>query len=265
MIKLEGSWCSPRRCQKQVDKPKGTWWTTAISAPDWRTFNGGTRKRAALWLHHEVGVGGVFTKRELRDAFPGVEQIDRRVRDLRDDGWVISTSQSDPSLRVDELRLVEAGGSVWEPNYESRKRKAITNQERVVAMRSDHYMCFECGIAAGEAFHDDPLRMARLSVVDRAGGEGPTRRLSTICDRCHAGAGDEEPGDLLAEDLLAEIGELSHEQRDRLTEWIRRGSRANPKETELWVRYRRLPATERVVVEQHLEVETTRSGKDGEV
>ncbi len=237
----------------------------AMSPPNWRTFQGGTRIRVALWLHSEVGAGGVFTKAALRDAFPGVEQIDRRMRDLRPEGWVIRTYREDRSLEVNELRLVEEGGAVWDPNYKAQQRRAITSKERHAAMRSDNYMCVECGIAAGDAFPDDSLHTAKLSVFDRTGGEGPTRRLSTICDRCLAGGGEDPGGGEDLGDLLAEIGALSHGQRDSLAKWIRRRSRTYAKEERLWSRYRRLPATERAVVEQHLGVKATRSGRDGEV
>lgn len=59
---------------------------TSMTVPDWRTHQAGTRVRVALWLHSEVPVGSSFTKAQLRDAFPGVEQVDRRMRDLRASG-----------------------------------------------------------------------------------------------------------------------------------------------------------------------------------
>src|SRR3954447_17133914 len=90
---------------------------TRMSVPDWRTSTAGTRVRAALWLVEVVGVGNHFTKAELREAFPGVEQVDRRMRDLRDDSWVIATNREDRSLELDELRFVSMGGRVWEPGY----------------------------------------------------------------------------------------------------------------------------------------------------
>ena len=57
---------------------------------------------------------------ELRNAFPSVEQIDRRMRDLRAEGWVIATYREDRSMSQDELRLVAMGGRVWEEAYHSR-------------------------------------------------------------------------------------------------------------------------------------------------
>ncbi len=61
------------------------------NVPDWRDGTLGTRVRVALWLASEVGEGGTFRKQQLRDAMPGVEQIDRRMRDLRPAGWEILT------------------------------------------------------------------------------------------------------------------------------------------------------------------------------
>lgn len=218
-----------------------------MSVPDWRTFKSGARARVALWLHSEVGVGGVFTKANLRDAFPGVEQIDRRMRDLRPEGWIISSYQEDRSLAVAELRLVEEGGAVWERGYESRKPRAVTAKERQAAMRADDFACVLCGIGGGETFPDDPLRPAKLSVVQSDSSDGQERRLSTMCNRCLAGGTDQD-----VVGLLAEINALPPEQRDELSGWIQRGSRPRRKEEVLWGRYKRLTEADRDSVARHL-------------
>ncbi len=75
----------------------------------------GTKIRVGLWLVTEVRVGNTFTKAQLRDAFPGVEQVDRRMRDLRQHGWKIDTNKEDASLTPNELRFVQAGDEVWKP------------------------------------------------------------------------------------------------------------------------------------------------------
>lgn len=53
--------------------------------PRWNDpdFAAGTMVRAALWLLDEIGEGNSFTKEQVREAFPGVSQADRRIRDLR--------------------------------------------------------------------------------------------------------------------------------------------------------------------------------------
>ena len=132
--------------------------------PDWRASTAGSRIRVALWLASEIGEGGVFTKSQLREAFPNVEQVDRRMRDLRPEGWKIATYREDRSLEVDELRLIAIGGYVWEPGYQSRASIGLTDQQRQAVLARDGYACIHCGIAGGEQYPDDPVRTAKLTV-----------------------------------------------------------------------------------------------------
>lgn len=77
--------------------------------PSWENEKLGTMKRAALWLVDVVQEGGTFTKEDVKGAFPGVSQADRRVRDLRAHGWKIDTAREDASLGQHEQRFVAAG------------------------------------------------------------------------------------------------------------------------------------------------------------
>ncbi|MDQ0685646.1 hypothetical protein QFZ56_004609 [Streptomyces achromogenes] len=107
------------------------------AVPDWRDPSaGGGLVRAAAWLLQEVGEGGTFTKERLRADFPGIAQIDRRVRDLRDYGWIINTSREDPGLGQAEQRFVKRGLDVWDP--EQRKNRAVVtgNAGRVLSSTS---------------------------------------------------------------------------------------------------------------------------------
>lgn len=216
-----------------------------MAVPDWRTLQAGTRVRAAVWLHSEVGVGGTFTKARLRDAFPGVEQVDRRMRDLRPEGWIIATYREDASLDSDELRLVAEGGAVWEKGYRSRRERQPSDQERRAVFAADNFVCIYCGVGGGEAFDDDPLRSARLSAtrVDTADGMA----LITLCDRCRA-AGPEDCDDNFDDDASA----LAPEQLQRLGKWIADDIRSPAAEERLWARYRRMPAVRRAEVKTAL-------------
>src|SRR3954471_6605661 len=109
--------------------------------PDWRKSTAAARVRVALWLHSHVKVGGTFTKAQLREAFPNVEQVDRRMRDLRPEGWEILTFQEDRSLEPDELRLKTIGGRVWERGYRSKAKAAVSDRERQAAFLADDYQC----------------------------------------------------------------------------------------------------------------------------
>jgi hypothetical protein len=151
-----------------------------MSVPDWRTSSKGTRVRVALWLLQEVGEGNSFTKADLRGAFPGVEQVDRRMRDLRPQGWEIHTNQQDPTLAPDELRLVHTGTPVWEVGRSDPSiPRGPGRSERQAVLRRDDYTCQVCGVGSAEAYPDDPTdRAVLLVVVAPAGG------LLTACRRC---------------------------------------------------------------------------------
>lgn len=88
--------------------------TTNSYVPIWNDPEYPSRARVAHWLFTEVQKGHVFTTTELREAIPGVAQIDRRMRDLRKLGWVIKTYREMPALKSHELYLDEAGVRIWE-------------------------------------------------------------------------------------------------------------------------------------------------------
>src|SRR4051812_31923095 len=146
-----------------------------MSVPDWKPSTAGTRVRAALWLVDVVGVGNSFKKADLREAFPGVEQVDRRMRDLRDDGWVIATNREDRSLELDELRFVSMGGRVWEAGYRRSAAPTVTAKLRSAVFAADQHTCVVCGVIGGDAFPDDPLRTARLTCQRMPGEDGALR------------------------------------------------------------------------------------------
>jgi hypothetical protein len=125
--------------------------------------------RAGLWLLQEVGVGNTFTKGDLRKAFPGVSQADRRVRDLRDYGWVIHTSLEDASLFREDQRFVKMGARVWVPKerHEAGPNMAISAKQIQAVMAGDDFMCTQCGIGGAEEYPDDRRQTAVLSVTRR--------------------------------------------------------------------------------------------------
>jgi hypothetical protein len=220
-----------------------------MTLPDWKTSTAGTRTRVALWLATDIGVGNSFTKADLRNAFPGVEQVDRRMRDLRADGWIIATAREDRSLAQDELRLQAMGGKVWEPGYRSPKSSSsISDKKRREVFAADGFMCVLCGIGAGEVYPDDPLRTGKLTVARLGTGGDGSPRLSTLCDRCRSRT---EEG-VSFEVVAASVAALDEGEKDRLAEWIARGRRARDPLDEVWAAYQSLPATERDQVENLL-------------
>ncbi|NKE59080.1 hypothetical protein FXN61_20605 [Lentzea sp. PSKA42] len=199
--------------------------------------------RGALWLLQLVGEGNRFTKGQLREAFPGVSQADRRIRDLRDYGWVILTNTEDATLTAEDQRFVKAGVPVWDPaaRAAAAPQKAVSAKEKKAVMARDHYMCTSCGISGGEEYLDDSNQTAVLSVtrqeVVMPGGEREIQ-LTTECKRCRAGS-DDVP--VRADDVLETIRGLDQADRARLLRWMNRGRRGSTALERAWNSYRRLP------------------------
>lgn len=215
---------------------------------------GGTMVRGALWLVQVVGQGNTFTKNQIRKAFPGVSQADRRIRDLRDYGWVMHTSTEDASLLHEDQRFVKAGVPVWDPvaRRAAAPHKAISARERQAVLARDGHMCTLCGIAGGEPYPDDPVMSAVLA-VSRRNVAGPDGReadvLVTECKRCRSG-GPPEP--LSVENAVAVSSSLPPGDLKRLQRWIERGRRGTTELDRAWAAYRRVPQDQRPEVASRL-------------
>jgi hypothetical protein len=224
-----------------------------MTLPSWQSENLGSMARTALWLLQVVGVGGTFKKVELREAFPDVAQIDRRLRDLRDHGWKIDTSREDPTLTQQEQRFVAAGAEVWLPGKaKAPKHKAsITPAQRTKILAADNYMCRACGIAAGEAYEDTitpaVLNVARRKVVLPDGSTD--HQPVTECKRCGVGSGERTVE--LAQ-VLAQVRALSPMERQVLTTWIEADQRTLGPLEKAWGTYRSLPENSRKAVAAEL-------------
>ncbi|NSC22549.1 hypothetical protein FM076_15730 [Streptomyces albus subsp. chlorinus] len=229
--------------------------------PDWRDASKhGTMIRAALWLETEVGEGNVFTKSKLREAFEGVSQIDRRIRDLRDRGWQIDTRREDPTLELDEQRYVKKGLEVWIPGQAKAKAKSnLTASQRTRTMQQDNFLCRSCGIGSGESYGDGgsaaQLDIARRKV--RLPDGSIETQLVTECNKCRVGGRAREE-DVPA--LLSEIKALSGIERQALAAWIKADRRERSTLERLWGHYRTLPEESRAVLAAAVNDE---SGQEG--
>ncbi|POM26682.1 hypothetical protein BTM25_10860 [Actinomadura rubteroloni] len=210
-------------------------------------------KRAALWLIAEVGEGNVFTKAQLREAFPDTAQIDRRMRDLRDHGWVIDTNREDALLGTHEQRFVTRGEPVWEPGRAAKPRASITATQRREILQADGHLCRSCGISAGQQYIDS-YETAQLDVarrkVHRPGGSVAVEFV-TECNRCRVG-GRSQTTDVA--ELLTRVTALPSFERRILAEWVGRDSREFSSLEQLWALYRTLPADSRDEVRKVLGV-----------
>jgi hypothetical protein len=197
-----------------------------------------------------VGEGNVFTKGDLRKAFEGVSQIDRRMRELRSHDWQIDTNREDASLEPSEHRFVKKGTHVWEPGKGARKTgEAIGAGRRRAVLVNDNYLCRSCGIGNGEEYSaGDFSATSQLDVARR-----PVRRLDgkveiqlvTECNRCRVGGGNEGVD---VEAFVAELEGLSVYERKMLSAWMEQDSRGFSEVERLWGLYRTLPADARAEV-----------------
>ncbi len=169
------------------------------------------------------------------------------MRDLRAEGWVLTTYREDRSLAADELRLVSLGGSVWEPGYRSRaSSSSVSDKLRKEIFAADGFVCLYCGIGGGEVYPDDPIRTAKLMIARAQPADDGAPRLATVCDRCQVGPREDESGTA----ILRAVGELDPESRERFGTWVLRGARERDALAELWAAYRRLPASDRARIRE---------------
>ncbi|MFD6389324.1 hypothetical protein [Nocardia sp. NPDC060259] len=216
-----------------------------MDLPDWNDPKLGAMKACALWLVQEIGVGQLFTKHQLREAFPRKSQIDRRMRDLRDFGWRIDTNREDASLGPHEHRFVEQGVAVWEPGKATRQvGVTITAADRHELMVRDGRKCRSCGIGPGENYAGTYVA-SQLDVARRAvklpTGETEVQLLIE-CSRCRIG-GREWVADLA--DMLDQVDKLQTYEKQMLSQWIERDARGFSEVEDLWALYRTLPAESR--------------------
>ncbi|MGE7385423.1 hypothetical protein ACQKM2_08070 [Streptomyces sp. NPDC004126] len=222
--------------------------TGSAALPYWQDPKYGAKVQAALWLETKVGVGGVFTKAELREAFPNVAQIDRRVRELRDHNWQIDTHREDPSLKQQEQKYVARGAEIWLPGQAAAKqRNTLTSTQRAKVWSDDSFLCRTCGIGVGEKYPDGSSGTSQLAIARRSVllADGTSEeQLVTVCGKCVAGGTSEV--DLAT--LLAEVGLLTSIEKTALGAWIDAGQRTRGPLEQIWGILQTLPEVSRKAV-----------------
>ncbi|WP_392670788.1 hypothetical protein [Streptomyces sp. LN785] len=215
-----------------------------MALPSWRDEKFGTMKRAALWLVTVVGEGNVFTKEDVKNAFPGISQADRRVRDLRDYGWQIGTHREDALLGQHEQRFVAQGQPVWEPGKATKESSSITDTQRRKILARDGNRCRSCGITPGQvyvnSFESVQIDIARRKVRQPDGSSSV--QLVAECNRCRVGGrGLEAEPDA----VIAGISKLGGLERQMLADWVAADEREFGAVERLWADFRTLPAESR--------------------
>lgn len=160
-----------------------------MTLPSWQDEKLGTMRRAALWLLTVVGEGEVFTKEQIKNAFPGKSQADRRVRELRVYGWKIDTHREDARLGQHEQRFVAQGQPVWESGKTTKGTSALTDTQRRRVLTRDGNRCRSCGITPGQQYADT-FETAQIDIARRKvklpNGTSTVQPVAE-CNRCRVG------------------------------------------------------------------------------
>lgn len=224
------------------------WWELAI-APGRKTQKFGVERKLAAWLRFNKKVGDTFTTKEGRLALgePDIpnadEHFQRRLRQLRKDGWVIPSTKYDPSLAREQYRVDTIG---WYPGcgVDRPKRPSVSASTKRKVFDRDGSMCVVCGARSGEPTLDDPDRTVRLTVghvlSDDYGGSADIRNLRSECSDCNEPMRSEGRKPESREEIETAIRKLRTGQRVRLAQWIEARRYIRDDAEEVYDRYRQL-------------------------
>lgn len=233
--------------------PTGDLWWRLRVAPGKKKQPFGAERRISAWLAFNRKVGEVFTMRDLRRALgeddipDDAEHLNRRLRNLRGDGWEIYSQRDDGSLAHVEYRIAKVG---WHPGTgESRPKKGgISERMRALVLKRDKSTCAVCGIVEGDPYPDNPGRKAVLTaghrVPDRRLGRNATAEdLQAECERCNRAVRDEMPDPETLEEVLPEVRLMKRNEKKELLSWFEHG-RSPSRVQQIYSRARRLTKVE---------------------
>ena len=212
-----------------------------------------------------IGEGNKFTKNSLTEAVPGVAQADRRMRDLREMGWVIDNYKNNPGLKPEEYLLRKIGTRIdlGEPRPKTA-RKNISGPKRRRILERDGHACQICGVAAGMEYPGDPGTRALLTighiVPNARGGNDDDNNLRTECSRCGDQARDITVNPPSAEEVFTHAQNVGgQKEKRRLLAWMAAGRRTFDDTEKVFVEWGRLTAGQRLEVMQKLSLQVMES------
>ena len=201
-----------------------------------------------------VGEGSKFKKLALFEGVPGVAQADRRMRDLREMGWVIDNYKVNPNISPDEYLVRKIGVRIdLGEKRPSTGRKTISGPKRRRVLERDGHACQVCGTAAGEEFADAPGRRAMLSIghiipVAR-GGSDEDNNLRAECQRCNDEARDVSTDPPTAHQVLTQAVNVGGiKDKRKLYQWMQAGHRVPDDKDRVFMDWARLPHSQRLEV-----------------
>ncbi|HEU0132210.1 MAG TPA: hypothetical protein VFQ85_14570 [Mycobacteriales bacterium] len=215
--------------------PDGTLWWRLTHHPGQKREYGDELKLAA-WLAFNIPEGGRFTMRDLRRALGSAvgrpndaEHLNRRLRNLRPDGWVIDSGLSNADVPSDAYELKRIG---WHPGLGTRRppRRGVSSRLARVVIERDRRRCVVCGVGGGEPYPAAPHTPAVLTAGHRVPAMRATRassadELQAECLRCNGSVRDTLPDPPTLPEVLPAVARLSRAERLMLLRWLTAGHR----------------------------------------
>jgi 5-methylcytosine-specific restriction endonuclease McrA len=183
----------------------------------------------------------------LQTAFEDAEQLNRRLRQLRKDGWIIYSYKDDGTLAPQEYRLANKGLRIW--SGERKRRNAVSSKTRRIVLDRDGNRCVVCGVGARECYPDEPEVVARMTMGHRIPGErlgeASIDNLRTECSRCNEPVRDLMPDPERFDEVISAVRVLNKGDKLVLREWIVAGQRSRLPVDVVYDRIRQLSPAER--------------------
>ncbi len=240
-------------------EPGVLWWD-----PPTRGRSPGAERRIAAWLFFNRAVGTIFTMPDLRGALGddgepnSDEHLNRRLRQLRKDGWVLPSHREDGSLTVGEYRVDSHGWVPWQGLRPSRGI-AIPSRVRAQVLERDGRRCVTCGVGAGEPHPALPSHPPAVMTIGhrvpaaRDGSSSDPDNLRVECSVCNEPMRDELRDPEGVAEVLPLVKGLRRDDVRILRKWVQAGERQRTDLDVLYDRIRSLPQGERTEVLRILE------------
>lgn len=180
----------------------------------------GSKEKLRRYLRDRIGK--VVSHTELQQASGGAAEWARRLRELRDEGWLIKSHNDRSDLKPGEY-ILEAIVQQERPYAFARP---ISKRVRAQVLERNGYTCQMCGAAAGDSDDLNPGRIVRLHIGhirDRShGGTDELTNLRALCSTCNQGAKNivQEPPSLIW--LLAQNRRASTADQRAVLEWLKK-------------------------------------------
>jgi hypothetical protein len=176
--------------------------------------------KAALAAYLRERVGVVVESADLQAAANNAVQYSRRLRELRQEGWRISSHNDRADLKPGQYVL--EGPPPDKPPY--RFAHSVSASLRAQVLERNGYTCQMCGAGAGDRDERTgrPTRLQVGHITDLShGGQNVLSNLRALCSTCNQGAKNlvQEPPRWVW--LLSQLRRAPRSDQRKALDWLR--------------------------------------------